>query len=513
MGSLAALPTITLDTTLADLYKIDENGDSSQNIAFVSCGWLSGSDLGPGMPRNRRFQFHEPATIATSEEECNNFPFEKLRDLQSKFLNLVPQRDSFGIGNFSTIIFTFDAAEGERDSPTVTETLETFRCLVPNQRPRPIFCSGPSELPKVMKDHQIDALVFKIPIDSAEHLPGLIKDATWNYLNSKEAIYDSGLPTAQTVLIEPDFCDTQPQDCCTQCVAQTGSMIPDYCTGPRLPWLKSQVEKVVSQLSAHPLPFVLKTQQSGGGGGTWIIKNQKELSEELAVLSSVVLPKIFSSWTSLNRDLKPANLIIMDYIESPIGNWGITFFITRSGKSIFLSASEQKLNDGKLWYGSAVHYPSQEALERKFTSLMHKITDFVYHKNNHGYYGPIGADVLEVEPDKNTNSTDPDSNYLIVDLNVRVPGSLPLGLLKTHFSTRNLSFATNLFIQFSMDRKEFMEKFHVEYYVKNQIVITAWFHDVTQGQSHVALVVGGETQEALDELIARINELSEDFRL
>ena len=513
------LPTVTLDTTLADLYAISRNGERTPRIGLVPCGWSSGMDIWPGMPRNRRYTYQEPITTARSEAECNAFSPDKIRDIQCKILSLVSQRDCFAAGNMTAILFTFDKLES--DPPyTQTEALETIRCLAQHQRPQYLFCPSPQDMPLLVKDNRLDAIALKVPWDSAESLDHVMHMHTWYYLNSKAAICDSGLPTPPTAIINPDFYEDEPRDCCSACASNESTReIPSSCSGSRLPWLQRQVSKIVGSIQSRALPFVVKFQQSVGGGGTWILLSELDRRNFIDLAKAVLLPKLLTSWTSLNRDLGTTAVVLMDYVPNVLRNWGLTFFVTRSGSAVFLAASEQRLIDGRLWHGSAIKYSEQDALKKKFDSIMQKITDFVHHRQIEGrrYYGPMGADVLEIPP-PDGESEPSDEEYLVVDLNVRIPGSLTLAVLKSYFTSSEshpngpLDWATNHTLQMSIGREAFISKFRYEIYELKAIVITAWYHDIKSGLSHTTLVVGGRTEAEMDALTARINEVAQVLR-
>lgn len=514
-----SISPVTLDTTLAELYKIGQNGERLPKIALIPCGWTAGMSMGRGLPRNKRYTVHEPFTTGIRDAECTNLSPAKLRDIQSKILAMISQRDSFAAGDMPSIHFTFDSSD--RDPPyTQTEALETLKILPEHQRAQYIFCSEWKDVPPAIKKHNIDALSLKIPIDWAEPYPQIMDMPTWAYLNSKTAIYESGLPTPKTIAIEPDFCEVEPEDCCSACASNRSVVeIPDTCTGKRLPWLREQIALISSALKSRELPYVVKLHSSIGGGGAWILTSESERQDFLRQAETVIFPKVLSTWTALNKDLKPATVLLMDYVENILHSWGLTFFITRTGQPIFLSASDQKLLEGKLWTGSWIDYSQQDGLKKKFNSIMHKITEFVYQrqKEGHRYYGPMGADILEVPP-PNGKREPSDDEYLIVDLNVRIPGSLTLSFLRSHFTSivsrpdGALNFATNLTVQISMDRESFISQFKHEFSETKEIVITAWYYEQHSKQSHAALIVAGRTAEEMDALTARINEFAQVFR-
>ena len=242
----------------------------------------------------------------------------------------------------------------------------------------------------------------------------------------------SGLPTPKCELIElEDFrCDAQ--SCCATCSSETGSLvISQNCTGSRRPWLLSQISRIISRISDYPLPFILKNQQTFGGGGTFQASSSKDRERLVGDLSNRILPKLLSQVNASNAHLKPATLLLSEVITDPIGDYGLTFFVTRTGECIFLCATEQTIDESAAWIGSKISYPAQDALKQRFTSITRDIGAWLHH---HGYYGPVGADILETAPDTCKPKS---TNLHIVDLNVRTSGSLVLGLLGGGISSEN----------------------------------------------------------------------------
>ena len=94
----------------------------------------------------------------------------------------------------------------------------------------------------------------------------------------------------------------------------------------------------------------------------------------------------------------------------------------------------------------------------------------------------MGVDVLE----------DGHGGQWVVDMNVRTPGSLPVGVLKGHFSTeRGLHVGYMLSgIRLPYSRDKFLEHFRVQF-EEGRIVIIAWSEEVPVGVSWANLAMGG----------------------
>jgi len=137
--------------------------------------------------------------------------------------------------------------------------------------------------------------------------------------------------------------------------------------------LTKEIARILSRVSSQQIPFVLKSQQTFAGGGTWVVSTSEDLSELEVALSSRVLPKLLSQVKMSNAHLKPATLVVSELIKDPVGDWGITFFVTKVGECMFLAATQQVVDDTKAWVGSTISYTAQGSLEQKFTPIMREI--------------------------------------------------------------------------------------------------------------------------------------------
>lgn len=298
-------------------------------------------------------------------------------------------------------------------------------------------------------------------------------------------------------------------DCCSTCKTHAdGLCIPEDCTGVRRRWLNAWISDILTRIYAHPIPFVLKTQQGVGGGGTFIVSSPAELSKLKATLSTVLLPKLLSSVVSPNAYLNPASLILSEMVTDPIGNWGLTFFVTRAGACVFLAATHQIMDSGKAWLGSKISYLAQAGLKQKFTPIMEQIGAWLH---GHGYFGPCGADILETIDSKDPKKKS--TAMKIVDLNVRPSGSLILGLLQGHFSgRRDLHEASVLSVTTEMTRRSFIEKLNEEYR-EGRLVIVSWAEDVECRTNRSFMVVGAPNAVGLEKQVAKIKHLAANGEL
>ena len=237
-----------------------------------------------------------------------------------------------------------------------------------------------------------------------------------------------------------------------------------------------------------------------------MVSSREDLSELIRTLSPHTLPKLLSQDNPLNAHLKPATLILSEMITDPVGDWGLTFFVTKAGECVFLAVTQQVVDFTKAWIGSTVSYTAQDSLKQKFTPVMHEIGTWLH---KYGYYGPCGADILETAPN---NEDGKGSTALhIVDLNVRTSGSLVLGLMKGHFSDRRgLHEASSFSVNVKMGRESFIGKFEGQF-KEGKIVIVSWYEDIDNGMSYGNVVIGAQDKQELEKQVTKVKELASEI--
>lgn len=503
----AKLPIIKLDTTLKELYERANPKSASTRLGLVSCGVTSTVDIGEDFPRNIQFPYQDKALTTARRQDLSLDNAGLRKSLAKKYLSLIPQRDAFISGAMPVILFNLDQTERqvERDR---REAEATIAVLDPSQRPELVFCPGPSKVP--LQAHGIDRLDYKVALDGLQGYPLTHDLETHWFLNSKAALARSGLPTPRSDIIEPEGYCPDVSSCCPVCAGTTTSTtqqrelpsVPSRCTGPRRRWLASQTDRILSAVRSRPVPFVFKTQQAFGGAGTWVVTSDGQKSRLLDDLCSIdgddgVLPRLLAQVTPTNAHLGPATVLLSELVGAGavVGNYGLTFVVTDGGGAEFLAAAEQDTDGSNAWIGSTICYHRQEQLRRKFEGLMQKTAAWV---GGFGYTGPVGVDVLETK-----------TGCFIVDLNVRTCGSLSLPLLRGHFVSRGLDCASSFSVTVKGGRREFIQRWRGPF-EEGRMLIMSWYEDLEAGESIADVVVGGEDDERLQELVKLIREQSEE---
>ncbi|KAJ0166366.1 hypothetical protein CTA2_7575 [Colletotrichum tanaceti] len=580
MTTMPDLPTITLDTTLADLYRRGSPRNAKKRIAQVFSGINSGTRLSADVPRNAKYLYQDasfntvPDDASSSSSGLNGDDAEQQRrrqqqqkELAVKHLSLIPQRDAFISGDTAVVLFHLDDADSRQRAHDRREAERTMSVLPENQRPDLVFCPGPSRIP--VKEAGIDLIAYKLVLDGIDAYDLVVPTDTHWFVNSKAALARSGLPTPRSTILELDGVADEARACCGPCAdtdtdtdtdaAAEEFVIPETCAGSRGAWFARQSGRILAALEAHPLPFVLKNQQTFGGAGTYMVRTEEQRAGVVDDLRGGVLRKLLSSVTPSNRHLRPAALVLSDLVEDPVGDFGLTFFVTDDGGDpIFLAASEQLTDGHNAWIGSTINYGRQHELERKFGPLVKRIASWL---RSHDYVGPAGADVLETRPkpatnghgtdghgqngcDSNgqkpnghktnghktnghktnghhnttqnghTNGTHPDnpdadfSNFHVVDLNIRTSGSLCLPLLRTHFTSRGLMSASSFSIGCAQGRDAFIADF-ADDFAAGRMCVVSWYEDPDTGASLADVAVGAEDEAGLRRAMQRVRDATD----
>ena len=301
----------------------------------------------------------------------------------------------------------------------------------------------------------------------------------------------------------------EPKSCCSIFISNAGglSIFPN-CTGTSKTWLDSQIARIIRQRDEQPFPFVLKNQQSFGGGGTFAVPNSEELSEPKLKVSNQVLPKLFSQVNASNAHVKPVTLVLSHVVEAPIGDWGLAIFVTKLGKCVFIAVTKQVVDSSKAWIGSTASYQAQEKLKHKFTPVMHTFGAWL---QSYGYFGTCEAEILEAAPEKDCDVEAPILN--IVDFNVRTSGSLVLGLMKGHSSDRwGLHEASSFSVSVKMTREAFIAHFETQFR-EGRMVLTPYYEDIESGLSYGNVIIEAEDQEGLERQAARVRYLAPEVHV
>ncbi len=457
---------VELDTTLRELYSLDSPQD--EKIIQVYAIPSATTQMTSSIPLSTQFAYQSPRALKMDSNV-----------LARTNLQAGPQSYGFVSGNMPLVLFDVGAARDEATqvehmlSPVKThqaDALKVFDQLAPAQRPELRFVSSPTEI--TMNTNEKVAIWN--PMDCLTHLPHLFDPEMHYELLSKRGLAISEIPTPKSDVID---CNLQ----------------PDQTNDESL--LKDEVERMMKPVNERAIPFVIKLPQSLGSQGVFVVQTDSEKQEAIGLLN-VEVKRMIQQINESNKHMRPASIVLQEIV--PGTAVALSLFVTIKGRSIFTGCTEQIFDNHGHWDGGCIDYKQQDNLRKQYADIAQEMATYMHQK---GYYGPLGADVM----------TNLNGKQLVIDLNVRVPTSYPLGFLKKHFSVqRGLHDAALLYpLALKGTRDDFQRRFDKEIR-EGKIVICGWCNGSggpggRYKYSISSVAVGGETPSHLRQMIERIN--------
>jgi hypothetical protein len=480
MGSIKT-PFVTLDKTLADYYA-EENLETDKRIVLVA-SYTTGIYL-----PNQRYIYHDEDWLKSKDATPNGS-----KDMEStteaRILRVMgPLKFSICAGPMPLIMFDAERAlTGDVDAinhfRTTVETSLDF--LDPSQRPKHIIFRCPSE---VSLDDTRFELAVRVPEDGMRKIPHVLDPDMHYEVLSKRGLAQSSIKTPPSQIFDLGT-DAQiyEQQLSHNRKQLSSDLLPEEV-------IQKWKDDVLRTISTRSPPFVVKLQQTIFGKGTFVIKTSKDRAELVAQLPKMLQHNL-SRTNASNFHLRPATFIVSDFITCSIDTttgYALTIFLRRDGTPEFICCTVQTLSESHCWEGASITFSEQDHFERRFSKTIRDVAGYL---NSRGYYGPVGIDVLE----------DLQGEQWVVDLNVRPPGSLMLGLLKG-FLNRERGFNESQLISLMRtvkSKEEFLEVFEDEV-AYGSIINTAWFSDVKTGDNWIGFVVSGENKADVRHLLERL---------
>ena len=322
-------------------------------------------------------------------------------------------------------------------------------------------------------------------MDYAEKLPHLYHPELTYKLNSKRWLAECDLKSANDSIV----------DCEIQCSDHKTSKGLWYYGGKDCKTcndgVKAEVKRVRDILENDDPPYVLKLTQSLSSVGTMIPKAGEErdgIVDKIVKYLEDYLPRV----TPENAHLYTTTLIVSEFIKGDTA--ALNFFIKRDGSVVFLGSCHQLSTGESGRQATAITYDEQEKLEPKYRDVLAKVGRVL---KKESYWGPVGADIME----------DPkDGTLFVIDLNVRMPLSLVLYALRTHFTKRGLGMSIVYeCIMLTISREALEEKFEKEF-SEARIVLLGATKVGQKDKWAYGMVIAGEGKKEIDELTDKVLE-------
>lgn len=477
-GGPKSIPLVKLDSTLYDLLKADLK-DGEEMEALCKLKPNSDPQYGHAVPFNDKYIIHS-AQVSTAENLAH-LQLENTSHLLMFFAG--PMR------------VLFMGSEGNTDDPTLSaedvgkNAARSFSVIQESQRPRITTFKNTEDF---VKRYDGAPIRWGFAMDFAERLPSLVHPELTYKLNSKKWLAECVLRSANDRVV----------DCSVNCKQHAVTDELWYHRGADCnacaEGVKEEIQRVREILLHAKIPFVLKLTQSLASVGTNIVQDEEardKLVDSMTHYLADFLPRI----TKGNRHLYTTSLILSEFVPGP--THALNFHVRKDGSVVFLGACNQLATGESGRQSTAITYADQPKLQPKFQSTLDAIGKVLCEE---GYHGPVGADIME----------DPDSGRLFcIDLNVRVPLSLVLYLLKGHFNDRFGYGVATVYecTMLSISREELERKFEREFAEARILILGA----ARMGKKKVwafGLVVAGEDTEAIEKVTERVleDEATED---
>ncbi|CAG8972031.1 hypothetical protein HYALB_00004895 [Hymenoscyphus albidus] len=302
-------------------------------------------------------------------------------------------------------------------------------------------------------------------MDCLTHLPHVVDPEVHYEVQSKRGLAVSGIPTPSSEVIDT-------------------ILRPDQVNVSSL--VEPEVARMTKPIVTRSPPFVIKMAQSCSGQGVWVVRSEADKKNALDTIARA-LPKLIQQTVESNQHLNPSSFILQEMVPSETR--GLSLFITKAGRPIFLGCCRQYVDDTGHWAGGFMSYDEQKALELEYASIA---KDIARHCHKVGYYGPFGVDVMD----------DGKNQKLVIDPNARVQGTTPLCFLKDHFTSRNMKESVIFFPLFLTCTLDEFEKIFASELSDGSLIIIGWSH--YSQISVTSVILGAENQEKLGAFIYRL---------
>ncbi len=164
---------------------------------------------------------------------------------------------------------------------------------------------------------------------------------------------------------------------------------------------KEVIEKIAcSQAAVLPEvrpPCVVKLSHGYAGLGNSFVRNEHDLAQMRSQLAE--------QWPT-------AKLIVNSVIEDIAGDFGVQFYLRRSGEVVWLGFTEQKFDPNTRWCGGTFTASLQDQMRPHFAPFIEAAGTFLH---SVGYFGLVGIDILR----------DKAEQLYLVDVNPRLTGISP----------------------------------------------------------------------------------------
>lgn len=302
-----ATNTIQLDTTLAELYRV--NGIQGPFIVTMYCVF-GHMDLHPAWPRELVYpEDEEPVPYSPDNEQ-------EIARLRTIILGMKPLRRAFGVGDMDVLLL----------GPNVTaEGMDrALSQLAPHQRHRPVIVDldGDDVGAQLERATRGKKLLFWRPQGWMDAHDCLLDPREMFDVNSKGFLLTSGMHTPPSEVVDLQAVDLADRSCV---------------------------------LWTRPLPFVVKLYRAGCSFGTYIVKAERHRDEMVAAMARY-------------KSRGTTEVLLSTYIDL-VQDLSVHFFVGAPGtvhdrdNPQILGVTVQTLTDAGKWVGGHIDFGMQQELQ------------------------------------------------------------------------------------------------------------------------------------------------------
>ena len=153
-------------------------------------------------------------------------------------------------------------------------------------------------------------------------------------------------------------------------------------------------------LNEASIPSVVKLSHGYAGLGNYFVHSQSDLQR--------MNQEVDQNWNN-------ATLVATEIIRDVVGDYGVQFFLTKSGGVKWLGYTEQHFDSSRRWCGGQYESEKQIDMAGLFSPFIRATSNYLHSK---GYFGVVGIDIL-----KNAQG-----EMFLVDVNPRLTGITPFVL-------------------------------------------------------------------------------------
>jgi hypothetical protein len=221
-------------------------------------------------------------------------------------------------------------------------------------------------------------------------------------------------------------------------------------------------------------PYLIKTSHGLSGEGTYIIRNQSDLTYCLSELKKYLSINLLET------------IIVSEFVKHEVNNYCVQFYVNKKGDIALIGVTQQLVSSEGNYLGGLIDYRSDLS---RFFEMIAAVGRYAHQQ---GYFGVIGFDVLE----------DRDGQLYIIDANFRINGSTPLCLQRYQMFQLNKTIA-----KYSSDYRmegtldSILTTLRLQLERKDFLILSA-LEKVKYGEIYTDLygIVAGETLEEMQQI-------------